>query len=142
SSWSAPSPACFLDARNEAVAGHAAEANAANAELAIYGPWPAAQPAAQANADAVARPQLRFGRLALGLVRRGQIPNEFHRFGFCGHIYSLYASRNGMPKRRSSSRASSSLLVLVTKVTSMPWVNVTLSGSISGNTICSDNPRL
>ena len=33
-----------------------------------------------------------------------------------------------MPNGRSNSRASSSLCVLVTKVTSMPWVKFTLSG--------------
>src|SRR5205085_8441603 len=51
------SPARFLDARDQAVAGHVAEADAADAELAVHRARPAAQPAAQADADLVARPQ-------------------------------------------------------------------------------------
>src|SRR5262249_24370462 len=50
-----PSPAGLLDARNQPVAGHVPEADPADAELAIHGPGPAAQPAAQADLDALAR---------------------------------------------------------------------------------------
>src|SRR5947209_17649014 len=52
------SPARFLDAWDQSVAGHVAETNAAHAELAVDRPRPAAQAAPQPNADLVARPQL------------------------------------------------------------------------------------
>src|ERR1700675_868127 len=58
------SPARFLDAGNQAVARHVAEADAANAEFAIDGARPAAQLAAQANADALARRHLDLVRSA------------------------------------------------------------------------------
>src|SRR5438552_1885912 len=58
------SPACFLDAGDESVARHVAEANTADAELAVHSPRPAAQAAAEADANPVPRPQLRFGRIA------------------------------------------------------------------------------
>lgn len=45
-----------------------------------------------------------------------------------------------MPNSRSSSRASSSLRVLVTKVISIPWLKFSLSGSISGKMACSETP--
>src|SRR5207248_5244989 len=143
--WSLP--ARLHHAGDEAVAGHVAEADASYAELAVHRPRPAAQPAAEADADALARLHFlgRVGLFPAGLQGR-HLAAEFHGFGFGTHnrFYSLgyFSSRKGMPKFRSSSRASSSLFVLVTKVMSMPWVNVTLSGSISGNTICSDRPRL
>src|SRR5262245_30192258 len=60
------SPARFLDAGDQAVAGHAAEADPADPELAVVGARPAAQPAAVADADLVARPQL--GLLGVLLV--------------------------------------------------------------------------
>ena len=50
--------------------------------------------------------------------------------------------RNGIPKSRSNSRASSSLSVEVTSVIFMPWTRVNLSGFNSGNTNCSVRPRL
>src|SRR5438132_4813319 len=56
-------PACFLDAGNETVAGHIAEADAADTELAVHGAGPAANAAAKADANSIARPQLRFVRL-------------------------------------------------------------------------------
>src|SRR5438105_217710 len=48
-------PTGFLDARDEAVAGHVAEADAADAELPVHGPRPAADPAAVPHADHLAR---------------------------------------------------------------------------------------
>src|SRR6266566_4311027 len=54
------SPTRFLNAWNQAAAGHVAEANPANTELAIDGTGPAAQAAAHANANSVAGPQLLF----------------------------------------------------------------------------------
>src|SRR5581483_3630121 len=148
-------PARFLDAGDQALQGHVPEANAAHAELAVDGARPAAQPAAHADADPVARPELLgLGRVALGGVELGQVAVELDEMSFGGHQsfsraqglqplgLGVYASRKGMPKSRRSSRASSSLLVLVTKVMSMPCVKVTLSGSISGKTSCSARPRL
>src|SRR5947209_5750703 len=137
-----PSPTRLLDARDQAVAGQVAEADAADAELPVHRPRPAAHLAAQADADLLARQHLDLvGGLLAGL-QLGQLLPELDEFCFGCHGLPCYASRNGMPKARSSSRASSSLFVLVTKVTSIPCVNVTLSGSISGKTICSDRPRL
>ena len=49
---------------------------------------------------------------------------------------------SGTPKPLSSSRAAASDLAVVTIVMFMPWGRVNLSGSISGNTICSESPRL
>src|SRR5260370_14070594 len=51
------SPARFFDAGNQPVAGHVAEADAADAELPIDGPWPAAQLAAQPAAALLPRRQ-------------------------------------------------------------------------------------
>src|SRR6516164_1798176 len=126
---SASSPAGLLDARNQAIAGHATKTNAADAELAIHRSRPAAQLAAQANADALARRHLDLGiRLAAGFQLR-HLLFEFDVFRFGGHMrfpdrparsasegrprwrFGLvirYASRNGIPKDRSNSRASSS----------------------------------
>src|SRR4051812_32372013 len=49
------SPAGLADAGDEAVAGHVAEADPADAELAVHGPRPAAQLAAHLDADLLAR---------------------------------------------------------------------------------------
>src|SRR5882762_8480361 len=59
------SPARLLDARNQPLVGHVAKADSADAELAIDRAGPAAQAAAQANLDPVARPQLLFGGVFL-----------------------------------------------------------------------------
>src|SRR5262245_1442956 len=48
-------PARFLDAGDQPVAGHVAEANAADAEFAVNGPRPAAQLAAEPDADLLPR---------------------------------------------------------------------------------------
>src|SRR5690348_12111016 len=69
-------PAGFLDARDQAVAGHIAEANAAHAELAVHRPSPAAQPAAEADANLVARPEFRLGRVAPRRLQLRQLPAE------------------------------------------------------------------
>src|ERR1700730_17037509 len=50
---SLPLPTRFSYSRNQAVAGHLAKTNAANAELAIDGSRPAAQSAAKSDADLV-----------------------------------------------------------------------------------------
>jgi hypothetical protein len=49
---------------------------------------------------------------------------------------------NGIPIARRNSRASSSESADVTSVMFMPCGRVNLSGLISGNTICSESPRL
>src|SRR5437763_7022560 len=49
------SPARLLDTRNQPAARHVAEADAADAELAVHGPRPATQPAPQPDLDALAR---------------------------------------------------------------------------------------
>src|ERR1700730_12208932 len=49
------SPAGLLDAGDQPVGGHVPEADPADAELAVVGPRPAAQLAAQADADDLAR---------------------------------------------------------------------------------------
>src|SRR5690348_1193253 len=88
-----PSPASLLDARDQAIAGHVAETDAADAELAVDRPRPAAQLAAQANADALARRHfdLRI-RLAAGFQLR-QLLAELDVFRFGGHVReSLFSS--------------------------------------------------
>src|SRR5439155_11693098 len=117
--------------RNESLVRHVAETNPAQAELAIDGASSAAQPAAHTNSDLVARPQLDLLRVALVAFELLELTLELDVLGFRGHRDHsfVYASRNGMPNSRNSSRASSSLFVLVTKVTSMPWVKFVLSGS-------------
>src|SRR5262245_10860989 len=57
-----PSPARLLDAGDQPVAGHAAETDPAHAELPIDRPRPAAQLAAQPDADALARRHLHLVR--------------------------------------------------------------------------------
>src|SRR4051794_847764 len=140
-------PARLLHAGDQTLVGHVAEADAAQAELAVDRAGPAAQPAAHADADAVARAELRLGRLALGEFQLLELAEELNVLGVGGHYSALgtahvakpqavgYASRNGIPNRRSSSRDSSSLLLSITKVTSIPCEKLTLSGSISGKTI-------
>src|SRR5262249_29762520 len=110
-------PTRLADAGDHPVAGQAAETDAAGAELPVHGPRPAADLAAQADADQVARPQLRLRRLALVRLQRLELLAERGIFRISGHGVAVgfggYWSRNGMPKSLSSSRASSSLSVLV-----------------------------
>src|SRR5262245_62086411 len=66
-----------------------------------------------------------------------------HTFAPCGSAYEAWPHcRNGKLNAVSSARASSSLRALVQTVTSRPQVSVTLSKSISGNTVYSLMPRL
>src|ERR1700684_1840871 len=63
----AASPAGFLDARDQAFAGHVTETNPADAELAIHGPGTTTQFAAQADANLLARQhRLHFAGVAPG----------------------------------------------------------------------------
>src|SRR5262245_51157310 len=66
-----PSPARLADAGDQPVAGHAAEADPADAELAVHRPRPAAQLAPQPDLDDLARLQ-QLGLVALRRVRVGQ----------------------------------------------------------------------
>src|SRR6185312_15617743 len=67
-----------------------------------------------------------------------------HTFAPCGSAYKalLPYCRNGKLNAVSNARASSSLRALVQTVMSRPQVSVTLSKSISGNTVYSLMPRL
>src|SRR5215467_8074233 len=66
-----------------------------------------------------------------------------HTFAPCGSAYKAWPHcRNGKLNAVSSARASSSSRALVQTVTSRPHVSVTLSKSISGNTVYSLMPRL
>src|SRR5262245_17419967 len=94
---SAPSPAGLGHTRDEAVRGHPAEADAADAELAVDGARPAAELAAVADADDRARLH-QLGRVALGgvLLHLGlvdleglQLLLELDVIRFCGHCWSL-----------------------------------------------------
>src|SRR5262249_24956554 len=75
-------PARFLHARDQALEAHVAEANAAQAEFAIDSAGPTAQPAALANADLIAGPQLGLGRVALVGLDFGQQTMKFHKMSF------------------------------------------------------------
>ncbi len=58
-------------------------------------------------------------------------------------LVSFFSSAlKGKPRPRSSSRDSSLLLPEITIVTFMPCTRVNLSGLSSGNTSCSDRPKL
>src|SRR6185312_9658355 len=66
-----------------------------------------------------------------------------HTFAPCGSAYEDRPHcRNGKLNAVSRARASSSLRALVQTVISRPQVSVTLSKSISGNTVYSLMPRL
>src|SRR5689334_4182003 len=80
-----PSPAGFLNARDEPITGHVAETDAADAELAVHRPRPPAQPAPQPNADLVARPHLDLVRLAPAQLQLFHLFTEFDVFRFGGH---------------------------------------------------------
>src|SRR5262249_2795464 len=67
------SAARLRHAGNEPVAGHVAEADAANAKFAVHRPRASAQPAAQPDADLVARPHLRLVGLPLAELQRGHL---------------------------------------------------------------------
>src|SRR4051812_17291343 len=86
---SCPSPASFLDTRNQAAARHVAEANTADSKFTINGPGPAAQPTTQPDANPVTRPEffLIFGTL-LVLFDVLQVSEKLGSFGGCGHWLS------------------------------------------------------
>src|SRR5262245_46990700 len=80
------SPAGLLDAGDQPVAGHAAEADPADAELAVHRPRPAAQLAAQPDADALARRELHLVGAPLPGLELGQLLAELHVLRFGRHI--------------------------------------------------------
>src|SRR3954451_3226302 len=83
-----PSPAGLLDARDQPVAGHVAEADPADAELAVDGARPAAQLAPQPDADLLARQHLDLVRRALAGLELGQLLLELHDLRFGCHVGS------------------------------------------------------
>src|ERR1051325_11477142 len=76
-------PAGLGHTGDQALARHVAEADAAEAELAVNRPRPAAQPATQADANSVARPQLALGRLAAGNLKLLELPLVFDVLCVC-----------------------------------------------------------
>src|SRR5436190_2158011 len=95
-----PSPAGLHDAGDQSIAGHVAEADAADAELPVHGPRPAAQPATQPDADDLTR-QHHLGLVLLAALVRGgldlahvpvegdHVVLETNPFRFDCHIVSL-----------------------------------------------------
>src|SRR2546422_487848 len=83
-------PAGLLHAGDQPLAGHVAEADAADAELAVIGAGPPAQPAAQADADAVPRLQDHLARVLPLLVDQGQLALEQGVLRSNGHAYLGY----------------------------------------------------
>src|ERR1700756_451183 len=101
--------------------GHLAQADSAEAELAIH------RVRAAALAAARVRPHRKL-RLALGLVDQS----------FLRHQFSL----NGKPSCRNSALPSSSVVAEVTTVMSMPRGRSMVSTSISWNPDCSVSPNV
>src|SRR5205085_1429336 len=82
------SPARLAHAGDQAAAGHVPETDAADAELAVDGPRPPAQLAAQADADLLARRHLDLLRVApVGLQLRHLLAKRGHLCG-SGHSQS------------------------------------------------------
>src|SRR6516162_4425180 len=79
------SPAGLLDTRNQAIAGHVAKTDAADAELAVHGPRPAAQLAAQTHPNALARRHFHFGIRLLAGFQLGHLLTESNILRFGGH---------------------------------------------------------
>src|SRR4051812_38137451 len=67
------SPPRFLDPGDQPVTGQVAEADPADAELAVDGPRPAAQLAAEPNPDHVARPDALLLRVPPAGFQRGHL---------------------------------------------------------------------
>src|SRR5262249_41748037 len=80
------SPAGLLDAGDQPVAGHVAEADTANPELAVDRPRPAAQPAAEPDLDALARRHLHLVRVALAGLQLGHLLLESRHLRFGRHL--------------------------------------------------------
>ena len=117
-------PARLANAGNLALVGQLTEADAADAVLAEVGVRPSA------NLAAVILPARKLLRSAL-----------LNLHGCFGQsVFLLYLAK-GAPIRVSSSRASSSVLAVVTKAMSMPRIWSTLSYSISGKMSCSRRPK-
>src|SRR5690242_11038013 len=93
-------PARLGDAGDEPVAGHAAEADPADAELAVDGPGPAAQPAAQPDADLFPRRHLDLVRLALARLELGHLPLELRNLRFGSHKCFRLLTPRGTACRR------------------------------------------
>src|SRR5204862_8176900 len=127
--------------------GHLTEVYSKQSELALHSAGTAAQLAPRISPRGKLRLPLCFGDLRF--TCHALLPSSLGRRPF---VWSNYAAgdfgvafsstRNGIPKARSSSRASSLLSAEVMKAMFMPCVRVNLSGLISGNTSCSVRPML
>src|SRR5688500_16215938 len=113
-------PARFPHAGDLALQGQIPEANAADLELSVKGPAPAAELA----------PVVAAGR-ELGS------PLLLHPPGSLGHGRYLL---NGKPKSSRRGRDSSSLERSIVRLMLRPWTNSTSSTLTSGKTSCSDRP--
>src|SRR5437762_54906 len=82
-------PTRFSHAADQTARRHVAEANAANAELAIHRPRPAAQTAAHADLDLVPRPHLDLGRIFLVSLQLLELAVKLNVFRVGGHSRSL-----------------------------------------------------
>src|SRR5262249_10203758 len=100
----APSPARLLHAGDQPVAGHVAEADPADAELAVDGARPAAQPAPQPDADLLPRLQLHLVRRALAPLELRHLLAEPGSFCFGRHL-SLSRPRIAHPLRLAEGHA-------------------------------------
>src|SRR5512135_3507440 len=146
-------PTGLLDARDQAAAGQVPEADPADAEFAIDGAGASAELAAAPVPDRELAGRLRLDHLGLGghgslAVTWGERGPRVRVGAGSGQRPPAAAPlpgwgwRKGMPKDRRSSRACSSLSVVVTIVMSIPCVCWIRSASISGKTTCSARPSV
>lgn len=142
-------PTGLSDARNKALVGQLPEADPADAELAIHGPGPSAEHAPMHHPRGELRRTLRGRDFRLARHTRFQCRRPERavlvRSKPCRYAAAPPSSPSflsGTPIARRNSRASSSVRAVVTSVMFMPCGRVNLSGLISGNTICSESPRL
>src|SRR5438128_1505751 len=83
------SPARLLDARNQAIAGHLAEADPADTELPINGAWPAANLAAEPQSDSLAWRHFCLVRSFPAGLNTSQQLLELHKLRFGGHRFAF-----------------------------------------------------
>src|SRR5690606_39036111 len=115
------SPGSLAHAGKLTCVRHFAEARSAQPELAEHRPRAPAPLSTGVTADLELRP-------ARGLDDQRVLAHQL--------------SFNGKPRWRSSARPSSSVFAVVTTVISIPRGRSMVSGSISWNIDCSDNPNV
>ena len=114
-------PTRFGDPRNLTRQSQLTKTDATHAKTSHIGSWSAT------SMTAIIASHLEFRR-SVG----------FYNQRFLGHTPLLfYSPLKGIPRFLSSSKPSSSVFAVVTRVTSIPWILSILSKSISGNIICS-----